>query len=151
MKRCGLQFFQAPKYGSDNDYADSWAKRLLVAIYATISNFRDAWGYEFTLDGSTATGYSMLGLVAGASPDGRKAGTPLADGTNSPMFGTDTEGPTAVLNSAAKIPYMHPALLNQRFFPQFLEGKNQALFAAYLKAWARLGRHSSCSIQCRQH
>jgi len=77
----------------------------------------------------------MMGLAAGASPDGRLACTSLADGSLSPMAGTDRKGPTAVLNSAAKVPFLHTELFNQRFMPSFLEGENKELFAAYLRTW----------------
>jgi pyruvate-formate lyase len=55
------------------------------------------------------------------------------------MCGVDKNGPTAVLNSVGKIPYMHSQLLNQRFMPQFLEGENKKLFAAYLEEWHAKG------------
>jgi pyruvate-formate lyase len=128
-------FLNAPKYGNDDDFADDWAVRFLVGMNDTVSKFRDAWGYSFTMDGSTASGYTMMGLAAGASPDGRPACTSLADGSLSPMSGTDSEGPTAVLNSVGKVPYMHTELFNQRFMPTFLEGENKELFADYLKVW----------------
>jgi len=128
-------FLNAPKYGNDDDFADDWAVRFLVGMNETISKFKDAWGYSFTMDGSTASGYTMMGLAAGASPDGRLACTSLADGSLSPMAGTDSEGPTAVLNSVGKIPYMHTELFNQRFMPTFLEGENKELFADYLRVW----------------
>jgi len=128
-------FLNAPKHGNDDDYADSWAVKFLVKLDETISAFKDAWGCPITMDGSTATGYTMMGLIAGASPDGRMACTPLADGTRSPMAGKDKHGPTAVLNSVGKVPYMHTELFNQRFMPEFLEGDNRKLFADYLKVW----------------
>jgi len=128
-------FLNAPKYGNDDDFADDWAVRFLVGMNDTVSKFKDAWGYSFTMDGSTASGYTMMGLAAGASPDGRPACTSLADGSLSPMSGTDSEGPTAVLNSVGKIPYVHTELFNQRFMPTFLEGENKELFANYLKVW----------------
>jgi pyruvate-formate lyase len=128
-------FLNAPKYGNDDDFADDWAVRFLVGMNDTVSKFKDAWGYSFTMDGSTASGYTMMGLAAGASPDGRLACTSLADGSLSPMSGTDNEGPTAVLNSVGKVPYMHTELFNQRFMPTFLEGENKELFADYLKVW----------------
>ncbi len=132
-------FLNAPKYGADDDYADDWAVKFLVGLDDTISAFKDAWGYSFGIDGSTATGYTMMGLIAGASPDGRRAATPLADGTRSPMAGTDENGPTAVLNSAGKVPYMHTELFNQRFMSEFLEGDNRKIFADYLKVWHQKG------------
>jgi pyruvate formate-lyase/glycerol dehydratase family glycyl radical enzyme len=132
-------FLNAPKHGNDDDYADDWTVKLLVKLDETISAFKDAWGCSFTIDGSTATGYSIMGSITGASPDGRGAGASLADGTRSPMVGTDKNGPTAVLNSVGKVPFMHTELFNQRFMPQFLEGDNRKLFADYLKVWHKRG------------
>ena len=113
--------------------------RFLVGLNQAVGTVEDAWGHSFTMDGSTATGYTMLGLTAGASPDGRLACASLADGSLSPVAGSDSEGPTAVLNSAAKLPFMHTQLMNQRFMATFLEGENKDLFAAYLKAWHKKG------------
>ena len=132
-------FINAPKYGNDDDFADDWAVRFLVGLNDIIGTVEDAWGNSFTMDGSTATGYTMMGLASGAGPDGRLACTSLADGTLSPMAGTDNEGPTAVLNSVGKVPFMHTELFNQRFMPTFLEGANKELFAAYLKTWHMKG------------
>ena len=128
-------FLHAPKYGSDEDFADQWAVKFQVGLDETVSQTEDAWGHIVTMDGSTATGYALYGMAAGASPDGRVAMDPLADGTRSPLAGTDKKGPTAVLNSAGKIPYMHTELMNQRFMPQFMEGDNRRLFAEYLGEW----------------
>jgi pyruvate-formate lyase len=128
-------FLNAPKFGADDDFADAWTLKFQLGLEETVSQVKDAWGYSGAMDGSTATGYALYGMAAGASPDGRGASEPLADGTRSPMAGTDSRGPTAVLNSAAKIPYLHPELLNQRFMPQFMEGNNRGVFAEYLKEW----------------
>jgi pyruvate-formate lyase len=129
-------FLSAPKYGNDDDYADAWAVKTLTRVHdGTLSQVKDAWGWPVTIDGSTAAAFQSVGLSCGATPDGRRAGTPLADGTLSPMPGADKHGPTAVLNSVGKIPYMHSQLLNQRFMPQFLEGENKKLFAQYLGEW----------------
>ncbi|MHC4481695.1 MAG: pyruvate formate lyase family protein, partial [Planctomycetota bacterium] len=133
------EFLNAPKYGNDDDFADGWAVRFLVGLNEAVGTVKDAWGYPFTMDGSTATGYTMLGLTAGASPDGRLACTTLADGSLSPVAGTDSEGPTAVMNSAAKAPFLHTELFNQRFMATFLEGEKKELFAAYLRTWHAKG------------
>jgi pyruvate-formate lyase len=132
-------FLNAPKHGNDDDYADDWAVKFLVRMDETVSLTKDAWGNSFSIDGSTATGYTMMGLIAGASPDGRKASTPLADGSRSPMAGTDINGPTAVLNSVGKVPFMHTELFNQRFMSEYLEGDNRKVFADYLKVWHSKG------------
>jgi len=128
-------FLNAPKHGNDDDYADDWAVKLLVGMDETISAFKDGWGCRFGIDSSTATGYTMMGLISGAGPDGRKASTPLADGTRSPMAGSDNDGPTAVLNSVGKVPFMHTELFNQRFMSEYLEGDNRKIFSDYLKVW----------------
>ncbi len=128
-------FLNAPKYGNDDDFADDWAVRFLVGLNEAIDTVKDAWGNSFEPGGSTATGYTMMGLASGASPDGRLACTALADGSLSPVAGTDINGPTAVLNSVGKVPYMHTELFNQRFMPNFLEGDNKDIFANYLKVW----------------
>ncbi|MDI6775963.1 MAG: glycine radical domain-containing protein [Syntrophales bacterium] len=59
----------------------------------------------------------------------------MADGSFSPAAGADKKGPTAVLNSVGKVPFLHTGLFNQRFMPAFLEGENKKLFAEYLKEW----------------
>jgi pyruvate-formate lyase len=133
-------FLNAPKFGNDDDYADQWIFKAYTRIHNdTLRQVKDAWGYPVTIDGSTAAAFQSVGLACGATPDGRLAGTPLADGTLSPVAGTDKKGPTAVINSIAKVPYMHSMLLNQRFMPQFLEGNNRKLFADYLKVWHEKG------------
>lgn len=133
-------FLRAPKYGNDDDYADAWAVKTLTRVHnGTLNQVKDAWGYTVTIDGSTAAGFQSVGRGCGPTPDGRHFGAPLADGTLSPTGGADKQGPTAVLNSVGKIPYMHSQLLNQRFLPQFLEGENRKLFAAYLQEWHAKG------------
>ncbi len=128
-------FLNAPKYGNDDDDADAWAVKLATRFEQTISQVSDAWGYKLVSDGGTAAGYQTAGMACGPTPDGRKAMSTLTDGSRSPMGGADRNGPTAVLNSAAKIPFMHTELFNQRFMPVFLENGNKQVFAAYLREW----------------
>jgi formate C-acetyltransferase len=133
------RFLNAPKYGNDDDYADNWAVKLATRFEETISQVKDAWGYSLISDGGTAAGYQTVGLSCGATPDGRFAMSHLTDGSRSPMAGADHNGPTATLNSAGKIPFMHTELFNQRFIPAFLEGENKKLFADYLRVWYEKG------------
>jgi formate C-acetyltransferase len=128
-------FLNAPKYGNDDDYADAWAVRFVTRFVEAISKVKDAWGHNVLIDGGTAAGYQTAGVACGATPDGRHSMTHLTDGSRSPMAGADKKGPTAVLNSAGKIPFTHMELFNQRFMPVFLEGKNREIFASYLKVW----------------
>jgi len=132
-------FLRAPKYGNDDDYADEWAVKVLTRIPDTLGQVKDAWGWPCTVDGSTAAAFQSVGVMCAATPDGRKSGETLADGSISPMAGVDKNGPTATLNSVGKIPYKHSQLLNQRLMPQFLEGENKKLFAQYLREWYEKG------------
>ena len=64
-----------------------------------------------------------FGEVIGATPDGRKAGFPLADGC-SPQQGTDKKGPTAAVKSAAKLNHImcdNGTLLNQKITPMMMK------------------------------
>jgi formate C-acetyltransferase len=63
--------------------------------------------------------------VTGALPDGRKAWEPLSDGI-SPMQGADRHGPTAVIQSAARLDHARTGgtLLNQKFTPSLVAGED---------------------------
>lgn len=132
---------EAPKYGNDDDYVDLFAREVHVRHNREFMRQTNYLGYPYYLNGSVVTEHFTQGLGTGALPDGRLAGMPFADGTISPMVGRDTKGPTAVLQSVSKVDPMgsFAQLLNQRFMPQYLEGDNKQLFAAYLKTWSDLG------------
>ena len=78
-------FLNTPKYGNDNDYADDWALKFKLMLDGTVKQIHDAWDYPFTIDGSSAIGYQMLGFTTGATPDGRRAMEHFADGSLSLM------------------------------------------------------------------
>jgi formate C-acetyltransferase len=71
------------------------------------------------------TCHVYFGSVCGATPDGRRAGTPLSEGI-SPVQGADRRGPTAVFASAAKMDHIKTGgtLLNMKFTPQILAGED---------------------------
>ena len=119
----------APKYGNDRDEVDD----LLVRAYQTyIDELKQYHNTRFgrgPLGGTYYAGTSSIsanvpfGAATPATPDGRKAGTPLAEGA-SPASGTDTLGPTAVFNSLGKLPtaaILGGVLLNQKLNPSTLE------------------------------
>ena len=81
-------------------------------------------GREVRINLLPTTCHIYFGAVTGATPDGRKAGTPVSEGI-SPVQGADRRGPTAVLMSAAKMDHVRTGgtLLNQKFTPKLLEGE----------------------------
>jgi len=127
-----------PKFGNDDDYVDLLAKEVHERSEAVYQEFTDEHGTQWRGDGSGVS--ATYGLASGtpATPDGRKDGEPFSDATLSPMIGRDTNGPTAVLKSCAKIDPLNQ-LLNQKFLPQFLEGENKKQFINYLRTWCDMG------------
>jgi formate C-acetyltransferase len=126
-----------PKYGNDDDYADLIARDVHHRTEAAMETIKDRFGFSMRGDGSAVSATYGLGAQTPATPDGRRDGDPFADSSLAPQTGMDKKGPTAVLNSCAKIDtlqsYNH--LLNQKFQPQFLEGNMKPLFMDYLKTW----------------
>ena len=78
----------------------------------------------------------------GASPDGRYAGTPLADGGMSPVYGRDIAGPTAVLKSVSRLDKLltsNGGLLNMKFLPEFFKTQSGIdKFALFLRSFVEL-------------
>jgi len=127
----------APKYGNDDDYADFIAREVHHRTEAVIESVKDRVGLANRGDGSAVSATYGLSIDTPATPDGRLDGDPFADSTLAPLPGADKKGPTAVLNSCAKIDtlqtYNH--LLNQKFLPKYLEDDMKPKFIAYLKTW----------------
>lgn len=130
----------APKYGNDDDYADLIARDVHHGTQAAMETVKDRFGFSKRGDGSAVSATYGLAVNTPATPDGRLDGAPFADSTLAPQPGMDKKGPTAVLNSCAKIDtlqtYNH--LLNQKFMPQFLEGEAKPVFLDYLRTWREM-------------
>lgn len=128
---------KAPKYGNDDDYADTIARELHHRTESVMETVKDRFGFSMRADGSAVSATYGLGADTPATPDGRMDGEGFADSTLAPHPGMDMKGPTAVLNSSAKIKtlqtYNH--LLNQKFQPEFLEGDMKPVFIDYIKTW----------------
>lgn len=134
---------QVPKFGNDEDDVDSIVNDVFHSYLKLLPDYeteRYGKGPEvscYTMSTSNITSYVPNGLDVGATPDGRKAGSPLNEGC-SPTQGTDRNGPTAVINSVAKLPNDQVAagqLLNMRFAPGALAGdENLEKFVDFLKA-----------------
>ena len=117
-----------PHYGNDNDEVDdlaAWALGLFADIMAKETGPR---GY-YSSGTFTMTANVYMGAMLGATPDGRKAGEPIADAISSRQ-GFDKNGPTAYLRSAAKLPHRkltNGDQLNIKFTPTSVEGDEGAL------------------------
>lgn len=116
---------KAPKYGNDDDYVDSITVESYRAYMDEIKRYRNTRFGRGPIGGGYYPGTSSIssnvpsGAAVKATPDGRKAGTPLAEGS-SPSSGTDLLGPTAVLSSVGKLPAREifgGVLLNQKLTP----------------------------------
>ncbi|ALR74836.1 glycyl radical protein [[Enterobacter] lignolyticus] len=133
----------APKFGNDIDYVDNIVADVfesylkLLPKYRTDRDGQGPKGCGYTMSTSNITSYVPNGFDVGATPDGRLATQPLNEGA-SPCLGADKEGPTAVINSVAKLPNQKIAggqLLNMKFTPGALEGEdNLEKFTAFMEA-----------------
>jgi formate C-acetyltransferase len=138
-----LFFNKTPKYGNDDDYADDIMKLVFNAFYQEVNGRKNTKGGVYRINMLPTTCHIYFGSVAGATPDGRRAGQPVSEGI-SPVQGADRLGPTAVIKSAAKMDQVKTGgtLLNQKFTPQLLEGEEGINNLAHLiRAYFKLGGH----------
>jgi formate C-acetyltransferase len=134
---------KTPKYGNDDDYVDEIARSVFEAYYNSIDGRPNTKGGEYRVNLLPTTVHIYFGQVTGATPDGRKAASPLSDGI-SPSHGADKNGPTAVIKSVAKIDHSKTGgtLLNQKFMPEVLvdqEGRRK--LADLVLTYFKLGGH----------
>jgi formate C-acetyltransferase len=113
---------KTPRYGNDDDYADDIMKSLFEVYFAAVDGRKNTKNGAYHINLLPTTCHVYFGSVTGATPDGRRAWEPLSEGI-SPVQGADRKGPTAVLNSAAKMDHVRTGgtLLNQKFTPQLLK------------------------------
>jgi formate C-acetyltransferase len=134
---------KTPRYGNDDDYADSIMQSVFEAFYSEVNGRKNTKGGVYRINMLPTTCHVYFGSVTGATADGRKARSPLSEGI-SPVQGADRRGPTAVLKSAGKMDHVRTGgtLLNQKFTPQVLEGTKGIDNLAYLiRGYFRLGGH----------
>jgi formate C-acetyltransferase len=113
---------KTPKYGNDDDYADDVMAAVFEAYFNAIDGRKNTRGGTYCINLLPTTVHVYFGSVIGATPDGRRARSPLSEGI-SPVQGADRHGPTAVIKSVAKMDHVRTGgtLLNQKFTPQLLK------------------------------
>ena len=116
-----MLLYKTPKYGNDDDYADEVMVAAFEAYFEAIDGRPNTKGGTYHINLLPTTVHVYFGSVTGATPDGRLAWTPLSEGI-SPVQGADRCGPTAVIQSAARMDHLRTGgtLLNQKFTPQLL-------------------------------
>lgn len=135
--------YHTPKYGNDDDYADEQEVQVFDMYYDVLSGRKSPRGADYRVNMLPTTCHVYFGKVTGATPDGRNAWKVLSEGI-SPVQGADTNGPTAVIRSAAKIDHIKTGgtLLNQKFTPSLLsteEGCNNLVHL--IRAYFRMDGH----------
>lgn len=131
-----------PKYGNDIDSVDSIAVDITEFYYRQVRSYADYFGSPFNSAFMGISNYIPAGSVIGATPDGRRAKSPLTEGV-SPHAGTDTTSPTAAMRSVAKINHdIHSGgtLMNVKFAPELLKSERSLKnLAAIIRAYFALG------------
>jgi len=131
-----------PKYGNDIEWVDSIGNQWVEIFDNYLKSFTNIRGGIYHTGLYTVSAHVPMGQKVGATPDGRKAYEPLADGGLSAVYGRDAHGPTALLKSVSKINSIRGSngtLLNMKFLPQMFETEESLLkFVSLLRALIKL-------------
>ena len=115
---------EVPKFGNDIPEVDAFARDVAYTYTRPLQNYHNPRGGMFQAGLYPVSANVPLGAQTGATPDGRLAHTPVADGV-SPSAGKDVHGPTAAANSVSRLDHgiaSNGTLFNQKFHPSALSG-----------------------------
>jgi formate C-acetyltransferase len=134
--------YHTPKYGNDDDYADSIAEEIFNAYYDLLNGRPNTKGGKYRVNLLPTTVHIYFGSVTGALPNGRKAGESVSEGI-SPTQGSDIKGPTAVVKSASRIDHVRTGgtLLNMKFNPHMLDGDGIDKLGHLIRSYFKLDGH----------
>jgi len=134
---------KAPKYGNDVEWVDELGAKWVNYFADGLKKYKNGRGGIYQMGLYTVSAHVPMGQNVGASADGRYAKDPLADGGVSAMYGRDTNGPTALLQSVSRLPFekaSNGTLLNMKFLPSFFKTETGIQkFTGLLRAVCRLG------------
>ena len=143
-----------PKYGNDIREVDMFARDVANSYTREVEKYKNYRGGTFQAGLYPVSANVPLGAQTGATPDGRLAFTPIADGIG-PASGRDVKGPTATANSVAKLEQgvaSNGTLLNQKFHPSALEGMaGLSKFVALIRSYFdQKGMHMQFNVVTRE-
>ncbi len=145
---------EVPKFGNDMEDVDAFARDVAYTYTRPLQNYKNPRGGIFQAGLYPVSANVPLGAQTGATPDGRLAHTPVADGV-SPSAGKDVHGPTAAANSVARLDHFiasNGTLFNQKFHPSALSG-TQGLenFTGLIRAYFdQKGSHMQFNVVSRE-
>lgn len=116
---------EVPKFGNDDPVVDAFARDVAYTYTRPLLKYKNPRGGVFQAGLYPVSANVPLGAQTGATPDGRLAHTPVADGV-SPSAGKDVNGPTAAANSVSRLDHgiaSNGTLFNQKFHPSALSGE----------------------------
>ncbi len=143
-----------PKYGNDVKEVDSFARDIAYLYTKEVEKYENPRGGRFQAGLYPVSANVPLGAQTGATPDGRLAFTPIADGVG-PMAGRDVKGPTAACNSVSTLDHYiasNGTLFNMKFHPTALAGRHGLEnFVALVQGYFdRKGSHMQFNVVSRE-
>ena len=145
---------EIPKFGNDIPEIDYFARDVAYTYSRPMQNYRNPRGGQFQAGMYPVSANVPLGGQTGATPDGRYAHTPVADGV-SPSAGKDVKGPTAAATSVSRLDHFivsNGTLFNQKFHPSALAGREGLeKFVALIRSYFdQKGMHMQFNVVDRQ-
>ncbi len=150
-----LEMIEAvPKFGNDVPEVDAFARDVAYTYTRPLEKYRNPRGGQFQAGLYPVSANVPLGAQTGATPDGRYAHTPVADGV-SPAAGRDVHGPTAAANSVSKLDHYiasNGTLFNMKFHPSALKGASGLeSFVALIRGYFdQKGSHMQFNVVSRE-
>ena len=145
---------EAAKFGNDVEDIDALARDVAYTYTRPLEQYKNPRGGMFQAGLYPVSANVPLGAQTGATPDGRYAYTPVADGV-SPSAGRDVHGPTASANSVSKLDHgiaSNGTLFNMKFHPSALEGTSgiESFIALIRGYFDQKGSHVQFNVVSRE-
>ncbi len=143
-----------PKFGNDIAEVDDFARDVAYTYTRPLLNYRNPRGGQYQAGLYPVSANVPLGAQTGATPDGRLANTPVADGV-SPAAGRDIKGPTAAANSVSRLDHYiasNGTLFNMKFHPSALAGASglESFVALVRGYFDQKGSHMQFNVVSRE-